>query len=123
MKHLFAALILVTTPFAASAQAWKNCVPNSIAPGGCESIAPGGGRSIAPGGGMSIAPGGGMSIAPGGGQSIAPNGGRSIAPGGGLALDRNWNRGVDTRTMRPAPGAPYLPGGRRLDSDTDDDPS
>lgn len=87
----------------AAAQAWKNCVPGSIAPGGCDSIAPGGGRSIAPGGGLSIGPGGGRSIAPGGGQSIAPGGGRSIAPGGGMALDRNWGRGLHPDTLRPAP--------------------
>jgi len=48
---------------------------------------------------MSIAPGGGLSIAPGGGQSIAPGGGLSIAPGGGLAPDRDWSRGLDTRTI------------------------
>jgi hypothetical protein len=101
---------------AAHAQAWKNCIPNSIGPGGCNSIAPGGGRSIAPGGGQSIAPGGGRSIAPGGGQSIAPGGGRSIAPDGGLSSNRNWNRGLDPNTLQPAPGAPNLPGGRRNDS-------
>jgi hypothetical protein len=49
---------------------------------------------------MSIAPGGGLSIAPDGGQSVAPDGGLSIAPGGGLAFDRDWSRGLDTRTMR-----------------------
>lgn len=27
---------------AANAQAWRNCVPNSIGPGGCDSIGPGG---------------------------------------------------------------------------------
>lgn len=46
---------------AAHAQAWRNCITNSIGPGGCDSIAPGGGLSIAPGGGQSIGPGGGLS--------------------------------------------------------------
>lgn len=111
--------ILVLTPlFCATplhAQAWKNCVPNSIGPGGCDSIGPGGGKSISPGGGQSTGPGGGLSIGPGGGQSIGPGGGRSIGPDGGQSMDRNWNRGLDTRTMKPAPGAPNLPGGRRQD--------
>lgn len=31
-------------------QAWRDCVPNSIGPGGCDSIGPRGGRSIGPGG-------------------------------------------------------------------------
>lgn len=99
---LSAALVLASAGNA-GAQAWKACKPGSIAPGGCDSIAPGGGRSIAPGGGQSIAPGGGRSIAPGGGQSIAPGGGLSIAPGGGLGPDRNWKRGLDPDTLRPAP--------------------
>lgn len=104
MKAIFILLVATATmSSAAGAQAWRNCVPNSIAPGGCDSIAPGGGRSIAPGGGLSIAPGGGRSIAPGGGQSIAPGGGRSIAPGGGLSLDRDWRRGLDPNTLRPSP--------------------
>jgi len=95
------------------AQAWKKCIPNSVGPGGCDSVGPGGGKSVGPGGGLSVGPGGGMSVGPGGGQSMGSGGGRSIAPGGGLAPDRNWNRGVDPRTMRPAPGAPNLPGGKR----------
>lgn len=33
-----AAACLLSAP--ASAQAWKKCIPNSIAPGGCDSIAP-----------------------------------------------------------------------------------
>ena len=86
-----------------SAQAWRNCIPGSIGPGGCESIGPGGGRSIGPGGGMSIGPDGGMSIGPGGGQSIGPGGGQSIGPGGGQALDRDRTRGFDTNTMQPYP--------------------
>jgi hypothetical protein len=86
---------------AAQSQAWRNCIPGSIGPGGCDSIGPGGGQSIGPGGGMSIGPGGGLSIGPGGGQSIGPGGGLSIAPGGGLSIDRDRTRGLDTRTMRP----------------------
>lgn len=108
---LATAFILAATSTAASAQAWKNCIPHSIGPGGCDSIAPGGGKSIAPGGGESIGPGGGRSIGPGGGQSIGPGGGRSIAPGGGLAIDRNWKRGLDPDTLRPAPWK--SPGGGR----------
>ena len=103
LSQTAALCIFVTLAAPVQAQAWLNCVPNSIGPGGCDSIAPGGGKSIAPGGGQSIGPGGGRSIAPGGGQSIAPNGGRSIAPGGGLAPDRNWRRGLDPNTLRPAP--------------------
>ena len=92
MKRLvFGALFMFC--LTANAQSWRNCIPNSIAPGGCDSIAPGGGKSIAPGGGMSIAPGGGLSIAPGGGQSIAP--------GGGQAFDRDKTKGLNTNTMRP----------------------
>lgn len=30
----------------ANAQSWRDCVPNSIGPGGCDSIAPGGGMSM-----------------------------------------------------------------------------
>ena len=29
-----------------SAQAWRNCVPNSMGPGGCDSMGPGGGQSL-----------------------------------------------------------------------------
>jgi hypothetical protein len=83
----------------ANAQAWRNCIQNSIGPGGCESIGPGGGQSIGPGGGASIGPGGGLSIGPGGGQSIGPGGGLSIGPGGGLGPDRDWSRGVDPRQL------------------------
>lgn len=85
----------------AVAQAWRNCIPNSIGPGGCDSIGPGGGQSIGPGGGMSIGPGGGLSIGPGGGQSIGPGGGQSIGPGGGQAIDRDRSRGLNPDTMRP----------------------
>jgi hypothetical protein len=84
---------------AANAQAWRNCIQNSIGPGGCESIGPGGGQSIGPGGGQSIGPGGGLSIGPGGGQSIGPGGGLSIGPGGGLGPDRDWSRGLDPRRI------------------------
>ena len=115
MSKVSFSIVLTLASFASapvSAQAWRNCVQGSIAPGGCESIAPGGGLSIAPGGGQSIGPGGGLSIAPGGGQSIAPEGGLSIAPGGGLGPDRDWSRGLDTRTMRDP---------RNINSGTGDD--
>src|SRR4051812_23538564 len=118
MRNLFAAFVLVSlSTLPANAQAWRNCIQGSIAPGGCESIAPGGGLSIAPDGGQSIAPGGGLSIAPGGGQSIAPGGGLSIAPGGGLGPDRDWSRGLHTRTMRD-PG--NINSGSQVDEDSDD---
>ena len=42
------------------AQAWRDCIPDSIGPGGCDSIGPGGGQSIGPGGGQSIGHGGGL---------------------------------------------------------------
>ena len=102
MKPWFLFIALLTTGLA-QAQAWRNCIPDSIGPGGCDSIGPGGGQSIGPGGGQSIGPGGGLSIGPGGGQSIGPGGGLSFAPGGGLALDRDRSRGLDTRTMQPFP--------------------
>jgi hypothetical protein len=98
----------------AKAQAWRDCIPKSFAPGGCDSIAPGGGKYIGPGGGLSIMPGGGLSIGPGGGQSIGPGGGRSIAPGGGLAPDRDWRYGLDPDTMRPDPRADGNPNGLPL---------
>jgi len=47
---LFLALSLFTIPSFVHAQAWRDCVPNSIGPGGCDSIGPGGGLSIGPGG-------------------------------------------------------------------------
>jgi hypothetical protein len=53
----FILLFLLSQVFllgAANAQAWKDCVPGSIGPGGCDSIGPGGGQSIGPGGGQSI---------------------------------------------------------------------
>jgi len=99
-----AALATVISPLT-SAQAWRNCIPNSIGPGGCDSIGPGGGQSIGPGGGLSIGPGGGLSIGSGGGQSIGPGGGQSIAPGGGKALDRDRSRGLNPDTLRPYPDA------------------
>ena len=40
-----------------NAQSWKNCIPGSMGPGGCESMGPGGGRSMGPGGGQSMGPG------------------------------------------------------------------
>lgn len=107
MLHQRAAFLLVVltavTGAPALAQAWRNCVPGSIGPGGCDSIGPGGGMSIGPGGGQSIGPGGGLSIGPGGGQSIGPGGGQSIGPGGGQALDRNRDRGLNPDTLRPYP--------------------
>lgn len=102
-KLVFIALLISCS--AASAQAWRNCIPNSIGPGGCDSIGSGGGQSIGPGGGQSIGPGGGLSSGPGGGQSIGPGGGQSIGPGGGQAVNRDRTRGLDTNTMRPYP--PY----------------
>lgn len=95
------ALCLFSTHSQAHSQAWRNCDPGSIGPGGCDSIGPGGGQSIGPGGGQSIGPGGGQSIGPGGGQSIGPGGGQSIGPGGGKSLDRDTSRGLNTDTMRP----------------------
>jgi hypothetical protein len=111
---------LVTAAFlacvsSANAQAWRNCIQNSIGPGGCDSIGPGGGRSIGPGGGWSIGPGGGLSIGPGGGQSIGPGGGLSIAPGGGLGFDRDWSRGLDPRRI------PYDYRRHGIGQDEDDD--
>ncbi|MSQ68602.1 MAG: hypothetical protein EXR83_10475 [Gammaproteobacteria bacterium] len=83
------------------AQAWRDCIPGSIGPGGCDSIGPGGGLSIGPGGGQSIGPGGGLSIGPGGGQSIGPGGGQSIGPGGGQSLLRDRSKGLNPDTLRP----------------------
>jgi hypothetical protein len=79
-KAFIAALLLIAST--AHAQAWRDCVRNSIGHGGCESIGPGGG----------------MSIGPGGGQSIGPGGGQSIGPGGGRSLDNP--RGLNPNTMR-----------------------
>lgn len=109
---IFACLLLAAA--GAHAQAWRNCVPGSIGPGGCDSIGPGGGKSIGPGGGQSIGPGGGLSIGPGGGQSIGPGGGQSIGPGGGQSLDRDRSRGLNPDTMRPygsypESNDPYIP--------------
>jgi hypothetical protein len=113
LKRLFSLMLCGTVlgvTRSAHAQAWRNCIQGSIAPGGCESIAPGGGQSIAPGGGLSIAPGGGLSIAPGGGQSIAPGGGLFNGPGGGLGPDRAWSRGLDPRTLQdPHPFGSFMP--------------
>ncbi|RXR27630.1 hypothetical protein EQG66_11085 [Sphingobium fluviale] len=96
-------VFIAVLPSTSTAQAWRNCTPGSIGPGGCDSIGPGGGQSIGPGGGQSIGPGGGQSIGPGGGQSIGPGGGRSIGPGGGLSSDRDWSKGLDPDTLKPAP--------------------
>lgn len=102
---VIAIAILVTgaMPSLASAQAWRNCVPNSVGPGGCDSVGPGGGQSVGPGGGQSVGPGGGRSVGPGGGQSVGPGGGRSYGPNGGLSPNRDWKRGLDPNTLRPSP--------------------
>lgn len=92
MKTLALYILLISVSGPASAQAWRNCIPDSIGPGGCNSIGPGGGQSIGPGGGLSIGPGGGLSIGPGGGQSIT----------------RDRTRGLNTDTMMPYdPNAGY----------------
>jgi hypothetical protein len=96
-----ATICLAAVCSSANAQAWRNCIPGSIGPGGCDSIGPGGGQSIGPGGGLSIGPGGGQSIGPSGGQSIGPDGGLAIGPGGGLAPDRDRSRGLNPYTGRP----------------------
>jgi len=96
---LVAAAALMACVSSASAQAWRNCIQNSMGPGGCESMGPGGGRSMGPGGGLSMGPGGGLSMGPGGGQSMGPGGGLSIGPGGGLGPDRDWSRGLDPRQI------------------------
>jgi hypothetical protein len=107
IKMIFLRHILIASVFCCSAnvfaQAWRNCIPGSMGPGGCESMGPGGGQSMGPGGGMSMGPGGGMSMGPGGGQSMGPGGGQSMGPGGGQALDRDRTKGLDTNTLRPYP--------------------
>lgn len=94
-------LMAMAMPTGSQAQAWRDCIPNSIGPGGCDSIGPGGGKSIGPGGGLSIGPDGGQSIGPRGGQSIGPDGGRSIGPGGGLSINRDRRYGLNPNTGRP----------------------
>lgn len=104
MKQILVALTLAASmglPGYSCAQAWRDCIPNSIGPGGCDSIGPGGGKSMGPGGGLSMGAGGGLSMGPGGGQSMGPGGGLSIAPGGGLGPDRDRSRGLDPRTIQP----------------------
>lgn len=105
MKSLLILIALIATSLAQADgwKAWRDCIPNSIGPGGCDSIGPGGGKSIGPGGGLSIGPGGGLSIGPSGGQSIGPGGGQSIGPGGGQSITRDRSRGLDTDTMRSYP--------------------
>lgn len=101
-KSILLALTALLLPYSAvHAQAWRNCIPNSIGPGGCDSIGPGGGQSIGPGGGQSIGPNGGQSIGPGGGQSIGPGGGQSIGPYGGQSINRDRTKGLDPNTGRP----------------------
>ena len=90
MDRLITMLVLVLFMLAvgassSAAQAWRDCIPGSIGPGGCDSIGPGGG------------------------QSIGPGGGQSIGPGGGQSLDRDRSRGLDPNTLRPYP----MPGDRR----------
>ena len=46
--------LLALLPLPGQGQAWRNCIPDSIGPGGCDSIGPGGGLSIGPGGGLAI---------------------------------------------------------------------
>ena len=53
MKNLLIALGLLALG-SVHAQAWRDCIPDSIGPGGCDSIGPGGGQSIGPGGGLAI---------------------------------------------------------------------
>jgi hypothetical protein len=48
LTGLASVLLVALPPVRANAQAWRNCIQGSIAPGGCESIAPGGGLSIVP---------------------------------------------------------------------------
>lgn len=86
-------------------KAWRDCIPNSAAQGGCDSMAPGGGQYAGPGGGLSAGPGGGLSMAPGGGQYMGPGGGQYAGPGGGKSLTRDRSRGLDPDTMRPYPEA------------------
>jgi hypothetical protein len=74
---LLAAFILYSTANVHAGQAWRDCIPGSIGPGGCDSIGPGGG------------------------QSIGPGGGQSIGPGGVKSLLRDRSRGLNTDTMRP----------------------
>ena len=76
-KIIFIAALMLFGSTVVHAQAWRDCVPGSIGPGGCDSIGPGGGRSIGPGGG----------------QSIGPDGGKSLL--------RDRSRGLNTDTMRP----------------------
>jgi hypothetical protein len=90
-----------SNPMSPDWKAWRDCIPHSIGPGGCDSISPGGGLSIGPGGGLSIGRGGGLSIGTEGGQSIGPGGGQSIGPGGGQSIDRDRTRGLNPDTLRP----------------------
>jgi hypothetical protein len=101
LLFVVAALLPVSWVSTATAQAWRDCVPKSGAPGGCDSAGPGGGKAIGAGGTPAISgPGGGLSIGPGVGQPIGPSGGQSVAPGGGQAPAPS--------TVRPAatPGQP-----------------
>jgi hypothetical protein len=116
--RLLSAVAMLTAASPAGAQAWRDCIPRSVGPGGCDSYGPDGGLSVALGGGQSYGPGGGRSFGPGGGQSFGPGGGRSYGPGGGLSPGRNWRRGLDPDTLRPAPrGLGPTPGAANPDQD------
>lgn len=108
----------------AAAQAWRNCIPGSMGPGGCDSMGPGGGQSMGPGGGLSMGPGGGLSMGQGGGLSMGPGGGLSMGPGGGQAINRDTSRGLDPDWLqrgiaRPYPSTTRMPtyGGSSYDDD------
>jgi hypothetical protein len=53
-KMIFVTALALFCVTSLNAQSWRNCVPGSIGPGGCDSIGPGGGRSIGPGGGYQL---------------------------------------------------------------------
>ena len=48
MRIAAVVLALMALISSGNAQAWRNCIQNSIGPGGCKSIGPGGGQSIGP---------------------------------------------------------------------------
>lgn len=77
MKKIITIMLFIAFTSTARAEAWRDCTPNSIGPGGCDSIGPGGG------------------------QSIGPGGGQSIGPGGGQSLDRDRSKGLNPDTMEP----------------------
>ena len=91
LSLIVAAVLPVLWCSTATAQASRDCVPNSAAPGGCDSTGPGG-KPIGRGEGPSIAPGG-----------APPSAGQSIPPAGGQALDPDRSKGLDPNTLRPRP--------------------